>query len=53
MTIHIQNVLTRKKEEFSPVVADELRIYICGVTVYGRCHVGHLRCYLSFDAVLR
>ncbi len=53
MTIHIQNVLTKKKEEFSPVVAGELRIYICGVTVYGRCHVGHLRCYLSFDAVLR
>ena len=53
MTIHIQNVLTKKKEEFTPVVANEVRIYICGVTVYGRCHVGHLRCYLSFDAVLR
>jgi len=53
MTIHIQNVLTRRKEEFAPVDEGKVKIYVCGVTVYGRCHVGHLRCYLSFDAVLR
>ncbi|MCK9461851.1 MAG: cysteine--tRNA ligase [Proteobacteria bacterium] len=53
MTIQIQNVLTRRKEELQPVEPGKIKIYVCGVTVYGRCHVGHLRCYLSFDAVLR
>lgn len=53
MAIQIQNVLTKKKEPFSPLKEGEVSIYVCGVTVYGRCHVGHLRCYLSFDAILR
>jgi cysteinyl-tRNA synthetase len=53
MNIQIQNVLTRRKEELTPVDEGKIKIYVCGVTVYGRCHVGHLRCYLSFDAVLR
>jgi cysteinyl-tRNA synthetase len=53
MNIKIQNVLTGKKEPFNPVEPGKLSIYVCGVTVYGRCHVGHLRCYLSFDAILR
>jgi cysteinyl-tRNA synthetase len=53
MGIRINNVLTGKKEAFKPVEPGELRIYVCGVTVYGRSHVGHLRCYLSFDAILR
>ncbi len=51
--IHINNVLTKKKEPFIPVKENEVSIYVCGVTVYGRCHVGHLRCYLSFDAIIR
>jgi len=53
MAIRIHNVLTRKKEPFAPVEEGRVGIYVCGVTVYGRCHVGHLRCYLSFDAILR
>ncbi|HUT78735.1 MAG TPA: cysteine--tRNA ligase, partial [Polyangia bacterium] len=53
MTIRIHNVLTRRKEPFVPVEEGRLKIYVCGVTVYGRCHLGHLRCYLSFDAILR
>ncbi len=53
MAIKINNVLTRKKEVFEPVEEGVVRMYICGVTVYGRCHVGHLRCYLSFDAIIR
>ncbi len=53
MDIKIQNVLSGKKELFQPVKEGELSIYVCGVTVYGRCHVGHLRCYLSFDSILR
>ncbi len=53
MTIRIYNVLTRKKETFSPLIDGEVSIYVCGITVYGRCHVGHLRCYLAFDTILR
>jgi cysteinyl-tRNA synthetase len=53
MAIHIHNVLSGMKEPFEPIEPGTLKIYVCGVTVYGRCHVGHLRCYLSFDAILR
>ncbi len=53
MAIQIYNVLSKKKEPFTPIRENEVSIYVCGVTVYGRCHVGHLRCYLSFDAILR
>ena len=53
MAIQINNVLSCKKGPFEPVRDGEVAIYVCGVTVYGRCHVGHLRCYLSFDAILR
>ncbi|MCP4678832.1 MAG: cysteine--tRNA ligase [Deltaproteobacteria bacterium] len=53
MTIRVYNVLTGKKETFSPLVDGEVSIYVCGITVYGRCHVGHLRCYLAFDTILR
>ncbi|MDJ0766550.1 MAG: cysteine--tRNA ligase [Myxococcota bacterium] len=53
MAIRIYNVLTKKKELFAPIHADEVGIYVCGVTVYGTSHVGHLRCYLSFDAIIR
>jgi cysteinyl-tRNA synthetase len=53
MTIQIENVLARRKEPLAPIRDNELRVYVCGVTVYGRCHVGHLRCYLSFDAIFR
>lgn len=53
MTIQINNVLTKQKQPFVPNTENQLKMYVCGVTVYGRCHVGHLRCYLSFDAILR
>ncbi len=53
MAIQIFNVLSGNKEPFEPVVEGRAGIYVCGVTVYGRCHVGHLRCYLSFDAIVR
>ena len=53
MPIQINNVLSKKKEQFKPVTDGEVGIYLCGVTVYGRCHVGHLRCNLSFDAIVR
>jgi cysteinyl-tRNA synthetase len=53
MAIQIHNVLTNHKEQLAPSQEGTVKIYVCGVTVYGRCHVGHLRCYLSFDAILR
>lgn len=53
MAIQIHNVLSGNKEVFSPLNEGEIRMYVCGVTVYGRSHVGHLRCYLSFDAIIR
>jgi cysteinyl-tRNA synthetase len=53
MALQINNVLSGKKEVFTPLEEGKVGIYICGVTVYGRSHVGHLRCYLSFDAIVR
>ncbi|MCU0664280.1 MAG: cysteine--tRNA ligase [Myxococcota bacterium] len=53
MAIELLNVLTGTKEPLRLVREGEVNVYVCGVTVYGRCHVGHLRCYLSFDIVLR
>jgi cysteinyl-tRNA synthetase len=53
MAIRIHNVLSRSKEIFTPINEGEIHMYVCGVTVYGRSHVGHLRCYLSFDAIIR
>ncbi len=53
MALQILNVLTKKKEPFKSIHEGEVRLYLCGVTVYGRCHVGHLRCNLSFDAICR
>jgi cysteinyl-tRNA synthetase len=53
MAIQIHNVLSRNKEIFTPINEGEIRMYDCWVTVYGRSHVGHLRCYLSFDAIIR
>jgi len=49
----IFNSLTSKKEEFSPLKKDEISIYVCGMTVYDDCHIGHARTFLSFDTIVR
>ena len=49
----VYNSLTRNKERFEPLEAGKLRMYVCGVTPYDFCHVGHARCYTVFDTVLR
>jgi cysteinyl-tRNA synthetase len=49
----IFNTLTRKKEEFRPLVAGKVGMYVCGMTVYDFCHVGHARVMVVFDAVQR
>lgn len=51
--IKIYNTLTRKKEEFRPIKEKEVKIYVCGVTVYDLCHIGHARAYVVFDVVRR
>ncbi len=49
----IYNSLTRQKEKFEPVEPGKVRMYVCGVTVYDYCHIGHARMILVFDMVVR
>ncbi len=51
--IRIYNTLTRKKELFQPLTPGEARIYVCGMTVYDLCHMGHARILVAFDVVVR
>ena len=53
MSLKIYNTLSRKKEKFVPLKEGEVKMYVCGVTVYDRCHVGHARALFTFDVVLR
>ncbi len=49
----IYNTLTRKKEEFVPLKPNQIGMYVCGVTVYDYCHVGHARAAIVFDTFYR
>jgi cysteinyl-tRNA synthetase len=51
--IQIYNTLKRKKELFVPIRSGEIRMYVCGMTVYDYCHVGHARVMVVFDMVQR
>jgi cysteinyl-tRNA synthetase len=51
--LHIYNSLTRKKELFTPIEPGKVRMYVCGMTVYDFCHLGHARVLVVFDAVVR
>ena len=53
MTIQIYNTLTGKKEPFTPMSPPHVGVYVCGVTVYDLCHIGHARAYVSFDVAMR
>ncbi len=53
MTLNIYNTLTRKKEEFKPLVAGKVGMYVCGMTVYDFCHIGHARAFIAFDLIVR
>lgn len=53
MSIHIYNSLSRKKEEFSPLKPKEIKMYVCGPTVYDEPHIGHARSAYIFDLVRR
>jgi len=53
MSLRIYNTLTRALEDFSPIEPGHVRMYVCGMTVYDLCHVGHARSAVAFDAVGR
>ncbi len=45
--------MTRQKEPFIPLEPNKIKMYVCGVTVYDECHLGHARCEVSFDMIRR
>ncbi|QBH96906.1 cysteine--tRNA ligase [Limnobaculum zhutongyuii] len=51
--LKIFNTLSRQKEEFKPIHADKVGMYVCGVTIYDLCHIGHGRTFVAFDVVSR
>jgi cysteinyl-tRNA synthetase len=53
MPIKLYNTASRKKEEFRPLRDGKVGIYVCGVTVYDLCHVGHARSCIVFDVLVR
>jgi cysteinyl-tRNA synthetase len=53
MTLRIYNTLSRALEDFSPLEPGHVRMYVCGMTVYDLCHIGHARSMVAFDVVQR
>jgi cysteinyl-tRNA synthetase len=53
MGLKVYNTLTRKLEEFTPLQAGRVGMYVCGPTVYGPPHLGHGKSYVSFDIIVR
>ncbi len=52
-TLHVQNSLTRQKEEFKPIQEGRVGMYVCGPTVYSDVHLGNIRTFMSFDIMYR
>jgi cysteinyl-tRNA synthetase len=53
MTLRLYNTLTRRKEDFRPLDADNVRVYVCGPTVYDFAHIGNARPVVVFDVLFR
>jgi cysteinyl-tRNA synthetase len=53
MSLRIHNTLTRATEPFAPIEAGHVRMYVCGMTIYDLCHIGHARMMMAFDVVQR
>lgn len=51
--IRIYNTLSQRKEEFRPIEPGKVRMYVCGMTVYDYCHLGHARVLVAFDVITR
>ena len=53
MPVKIYNTLTRKKETLKPIEPGHVKLYVCGITSYDYCHIGHARSALAFDMIVR
>ncbi|MDE2417449.1 MAG: cysteine--tRNA ligase [Burkholderiales bacterium] len=53
MSLRIYNTLSRALEDFSPIDPGHVRMYVCGMTIYDLCHIGHARMMMAFDVVQR
>jgi len=53
MPLRLYNTLTRRLEPFEPIDPGHVRMYVCGITVYDLCHMGHARMNMAFDVVFR
>lgn len=53
MSLHLHNTLAARLEEFRPLVPGKVGMYVCGVTVYDRSHIGHARALVTFDILFR
>jgi cysteinyl-tRNA synthetase len=53
MSLRIYNTLSRSPELFTPIEAGHVRMYVCGMTIYDLCHIGHARMAMAFDVVQR
>ena len=53
MTLRFYNSLTNQKEDFMPIREGEVSMYVCGMTVYDSCHLGHARAMMAFDILVR
>ena len=53
MTLRLYNTLTKKKEKFVPIKEGKIGIYVCGITAYDVCHIGHARSAVVFDVIYR
>jgi len=53
VSLQIFDTLAREKREFQPIEAEKIGMYVCGMTVYDRCHLGHGRVMVAFDAIVR
>lgn len=51
--IQVYNTLTRQKERLQPITPGQIKMYVCGVTVYDLCHIGHARVMVVFDMITR
>ena len=53
MSLKLYNTLTKQKEPFRPVEEGRVGIYVCGITAYDVCHIGHARSAIVFDVIVR